>query len=91
MGAWAIAALAVLTACSGTKTDASTTYRDAYDDGCDSGYSQAFGSTVLRSADKNERQYTTDATYRRGWYDGYRQCFADATRAVEMKSGGGGR
>ena len=90
-GALAIALFAFLSACTGTKTEQSSVYQDAYEDGCDSGYTQALGSTVPRSADKDERQYTTDVNYRRGWYDGYRQCYADATRAIQSRSGGGGR
>lgn len=83
-------ALGSLVACTGTAMDKAEIYKDAYEDGCDSGYTQAFGSTTPRSADKDERQYTADANYRRGWYDGYRQCYADATRTVQKRSEGGG-
>ncbi|HLI10592.1 MAG TPA: hypothetical protein VKY65_03240 [Alphaproteobacteria bacterium] len=62
----------------------SSTYQDAYLDGCGSGFSDAGRAGYGQDYRRDAARYRGDADYAKGWNDGYRACFEEEQRTPRM-------
>lgn len=89
---WFVAAPAALVVACGNPlipADATPAYATAYEDGCDSGYTEAFRDGFSLKFRKDTAAFEASSEYRRGWEDGYAYCYEDEWRAPLMLPSGG--
>lgn len=66
-----------------------SSYREAYAQGCASGYADAGRDGFRLGYRKDVERYTADADYRRGWDEGHAACYDEARRNPRVGVGGG--
>ncbi len=88
-----LAALALLVAACvnpNIPRDASAAYAFGYEDGCDSGYTEAYRDGYSLRFVKDQARFDGDSEYRSGWEDGYAVCYEDEWRMPYLMPDGGG-
>ena len=79
--------LLTLTACQSTQQWLKTkplAYQNGYKDGCDNGEERAQNSTVFKKNDTSS--YKTNAEYKKGWDEGYQDCYSDKEFDIMTRS-----